>query len=380
MRAPKHEQEDQRLEALCRYHILDTPQEPAFDDIANLASIICETPIAVVNLIDRERQWFKAEIGLGVRETPLDVSICAHAILQPGLFVVADTHNDARFACNPLVTGAPHLRFYAGALLESADGYPIGTLCVLDVRPRELTDKQQAALLALGRQVMALMELRLANERLHRSMTESHHRIKNSMQIISALVDMQVATDGDTVPKTEFQRVSQHIRGLANIHDLLTRQAKSDTLADRLSASDALNKLLPALQSLLQGRRLNIRVADIGLTVKQATSLTLLVSELVSNAVKHGGQGDVDITLAVKRAGEKETDAIPEAEIEEETICLEVADRGTGFPADFDAAASANTGLSLIESLARWDLKGDIAYMNRPDGGGRVVVTFPLQA
>ncbi len=111
--------EKQRLEALARYEILDTPREAAFDDVARLAADVFDAPIAVVNLIAEGRQWFKAEVGIGTDELPLDVSICAHAILQPGIFVVPDTTLDARFANNPLVTGAPVLLFYAGALLET---------------------------------------------------------------------------------------------------------------------------------------------------------------------------------------------------------------------------------------------------------------------
>lgn len=155
--------EKRRLQALASYQILDTLPEPAFDDLVEVASIICDAPIAVINFIDRDRQWFKSEKGLGVRETPLDISICAHAILQPGLFVVPDTTQDPRFANNPLVTGEPHLRFYAGALLESSDGYPLGTLCVLDFQPRELTERQGFALKALANQVMAHMQLMQAH-------------------------------------------------------------------------------------------------------------------------------------------------------------------------------------------------------------------------
>jgi len=118
--AALHGAENQRLAALHRYEILDTPREQEFDDIVAVVSAICETPISVINLIDEGRQWFKAEVGLGVRETPLPASICAHAILQRGLFVVPDTLEDVRFADNPLVTGDPGLRFYAGALLETS--------------------------------------------------------------------------------------------------------------------------------------------------------------------------------------------------------------------------------------------------------------------
>lgn len=160
MIADKPLHEEQRLAALRRYDILDSPEEQAFDDITRLVSYICDAPIAVVNLIDRDRQFFKSEIGLGVRETPLDISICAHAILQPGLMIVPDTTADPRFTDNPLVTGDPNLRFYAGALLETSDGHALGTLCVLDYKTRELTPAQTDALQALSRQVMTLLELR----------------------------------------------------------------------------------------------------------------------------------------------------------------------------------------------------------------------------
>ncbi|MEE7561445.1 GAF domain-containing protein, partial [Xanthomonas sp. Kuri4-2] len=152
--------EARRLASLRAYGILDTPREAVFDDITRIASMVCQTPISVVNLIDAERQWFKSEVGLGVRETPLESSICAHAILQHDFLEVADTTLDERFAANPLVVGAPGLRFYAGALLKTPDGLPIGTVCVLDTRPRVLDEAQAETLRALARQVMAQLELR----------------------------------------------------------------------------------------------------------------------------------------------------------------------------------------------------------------------------
>nr|WP_257022346.1 PAS domain S-box protein [Pigmentiphaga litoralis] len=148
------------MAALAYYQIVDTPREASFDELAELAADLCGAPIAVVNLIASHRQFFKAEVGLGVRETPLDNSFCIHALLEDEFLLVPDATQDARFACNPLVTGEPHLRFYAGALLKTADGVPIGTLCVLDYQPRTLTALQQKSLRVLARQVMAQLELR----------------------------------------------------------------------------------------------------------------------------------------------------------------------------------------------------------------------------
>lgn len=156
--------ESERLNALDRYEILDSPREPGFDDVARLAADVFEAPIAVINFIAEGRQWFKAEVGIGARELPLDVSICAHAILQPGIFVVPDTTADERFACNPLVTGEPKLRFYAGALLETPEGLPLGTVCVLDTkaRPDGISERQRLTLEVLARQVMSQLELQRA--------------------------------------------------------------------------------------------------------------------------------------------------------------------------------------------------------------------------
>lgn len=156
--------ESTRLKALYAYDVLDTDREPAFDDICALTARICETPIAVVNLIDAQRQWFKAEVGLGVRETPLETSFCRHALLEADRLVVPDAERDERFACNPLVTGEAHLRFYAGVLLKTPDGLPLGTLCVLDTEPRPegLSPLQIQTLEVLSRQVMNLLALRRA--------------------------------------------------------------------------------------------------------------------------------------------------------------------------------------------------------------------------
>lgn len=151
----------QRIAALHAYGILDTPREASFDALTRIAAYVCGAPIAVINFIDKDRQWFKSEIGLGVQQTPLDTSICAHVILQPGLCVVPDTLEDPRFLANPLVLEKPHLRFYAGAVLEDDEGNALGTLCVLDRTPRKggLTPEQGEILLALAGQVMQLLKL-----------------------------------------------------------------------------------------------------------------------------------------------------------------------------------------------------------------------------
>ena len=169
MVAPLPEDEAQRLKALNRYEILDTEPEPPFDDLAGLAAQVCDTPIALISLVDPCRQWFKAKVGLTACEISRSIALCAHTILQRDLLIVPDALADERFADNPLVTGDPMIRFYAGAPLVTPDGQVLGTMCVIDRRPRQLSGEQRAALAALSRQVMSQMDLRLRNRELGRT-------------------------------------------------------------------------------------------------------------------------------------------------------------------------------------------------------------------
>jgi GAF domain-containing protein len=152
--------EARRLKVLWQYEVLDTVPEEIFDDLVELASTICGAPMALISLVDESRQWFKARVGVSATETSRDVSFCAHAILQPDVFIVPDATQDARFKENPLVVADPKIRFYAGAPLITPDGHALGTLCVLDKEPRELDANQKKALRVLARLVVTQLELR----------------------------------------------------------------------------------------------------------------------------------------------------------------------------------------------------------------------------
>ena len=301
MKAATHPDESARLVALRRYDILDTPRESDFDDIVRLAAQICHTPISVINLIDAERQWFKAETGLGVRETPLETSMCAHVILEDTFVEIPDTLADPRMCDNPLCLDDQGLRFYAGALLRSLDGHPIGTLCVLDRQPRRLDGFQKSALQTLAAQVMAQLNLRaaLAREAVLRS--EVDHRIKNSLQMVGGFVGLQrVSATSDEV-RAALLDVEQQINTIAILHDHLGRH----TDGEPVDIGGFLARVVDLL-SATTPRHVDI-VADFapGLANPQdAAVLGTIVNELIANAIKHSlGGGAGTIRLSGERPG-----------------------------------------------------------------------------
>jgi PAS domain S-box-containing protein len=205
-----------------------------------------------------------------------------------------------------------------------------------------------------------LAEIEALNDQLRRAMTETHHRVKNNLQIMAAMVDMQAMEGGETVPTRELLRLGTHIRTLAIIHELLTERAKLDGRAEEISARKMLEQLLSRLDSTAEGRTISYRLDDASLPSRQSTSLALITNELVSNAMKHG-RSCVAVEFTAGPNGAR----------------LRVEDDGPGFPAGFDAAEAANTGLELVENLTRWDLGGVTRYGNRTEGGGLVEIVFP---
>ena len=226
-RPPLPQDEDERLAALRAYEILDTPAEQQFDDLTELAADICEAPIALISLVDEDRQWFKSHYGLDERETGRDIAFCAHAILQPETFVVEDALADIRFADNPLVTVDPKIRFYAGAPLVNPDGHTLGTLCVIDREPRKLSNAHERALRILSRHVMVQLELRRRNreaQALHQQNAELQSQLR--MLEKSATEVNEAPAPGTGVPVEPSDRARLALLSLLEDQKLIEKQLR----------------------------------------------------------------------------------------------------------------------------------------------------------
>jgi len=353
VKAELHSAEDFRLDALRSYGILDTPREADFDEVVKVTSAICGTPISVINFIDNGRQWFKAEVGLGVRETPIDSSICAHAILQSDLLIVPDTTLDHRFCDNPLVVSEPGLRFYAGALLKTAEGFPLGTVCVLDFKPRELDDTQKSFLRLMASQVMKLLELRRINatehlarvtaERLLKEnqmlIREGDHRVMNSLQLVQSILSLQSRKVSNEEARAQLDMASNRVLAIATVH----KQLYLTGSLEEIEIDAFLNRLCESLKQTAppQITALNVAAESATLRSDVASGLGLLVAELVTNSFKYaypaGEHGAVSVEFKITPSGWQ----------------LVVSDEGRGLPADFDVDGSTGFGMQVVKAFVR---------------------------
>lgn len=391
--ANKPTNEQQRIDALSRYQLLDTPEEEAYDDIVRLASYICETPIALVSIVDSERQWFKAKVGLDATETHRDIAFCSHAILQDDVFIVEDASQDERFFDNPLVASDPNIRFYAGAPLNTSDGFPLGTICVIDQESRKLTAAQTEALSALSRQASCLLELRRTTRILNNQndskaqfLSVLSHDLGNAFNgiLFFAKEIHSEATEADIADMAEkLEQISsntyEQLKGL--LEWAKNEIANVDFKPEELSFEQAISPTIEAITARADEKNISIHTSNLNTTVfADKNMLHSLISNVLSNAVKFSP------TAASIELTSTETPT---------HIKISVTDQGPGFPEDKLEVLAGKTnfatttgtvgekgnglGLNLVHRMMERH-KGHIDICNGTDKGTKITLAFPKKS
>ena len=350
------EDDAHRLAELRSFDILDTPSEEAFDDIVALARQICDAPVALVTFVDRDRQWFKAGDGLDLRQTDLSRSVCRRTMhADEPVVVIPDTRLDPRTADNP-ANDEVGMRFYAGAPLRTEGGAPLGTLCVIDTRVRDLTQAQRDGLAALGRQTMAGLQLRralaaeaaahlsleaqndaltaaLANERVLK--LEIDHRVKNSLQLVGSLLQMQAQRASSAEVRGALHSARGRVQAISSIHGALNRVSVTDTVV----LTDYAAQLVAELRGQAPpGVAIVLDADPVELPTALASPFAILMNEFVTNSLKHafpdGRSGTVRLTVREENG----------------LVRVRFADDGVGHASS--GASGGGLGTRLMQALA----------------------------
>lgn len=414
MSAPLPWNEAERLQALRAYGLMDTPPEAVFDEVVALASYVFQTPIAMVSLLDERRQWFKSKIGIDLPETPREYAFCAYAILEPEGMVVPDASVDPRFASNPLVVGNPGIRFYAATPLVTREGHALGTLCVIDTKPRlQFELEQRKALQTLGRHLMAQIEIRYSsaflakalverrnaeleqqqrilehgreldrlNEMKDRFMTMLAHELRNPLASILNAVELLRLPQ----PEDAVEIIEQQVRHLSRlIEDFLdlsrVTRGKITLKKTTLDAVEVVRSTARAIRPLLAkgGQNFVLELPDEPLWIRaDAVRLEQIISNLMVNAAKFTEEGK-EIKLSLSQEGNE--------------LILRVKDQGIGIPREmqehiFDLFVQVSDspnqgglglGLPLVRQLVQLHQGRVHVHSDGPGQGSEFLVAFPL--
>lgn len=355
--------ETERMAAVRRYDILDSPPDGAFDRITALAARRMGVPIAIISIVDEDRIWFKSHHGLPVEQIDREPGLCASAILGDTPYLIEDARNDPRSLANPLVAGDFGLRFYAAVPLTTSDGHNLGTLCVIDKEPRPIEQEQIEDLKDLASIVMDQLELGLSSRhavgKANLMAKEIDHRVMNSLQFVSSLLAMQSRSPdvGDAAGHLEL--AANRVAAVAQVHRHFYLDA-----ADEVSCVAYLRRLCSDLAEIL-GREVVVEGDEEEMV--PATSIQpigLITNELVTNAAKHGA-GKIDVAFRAS------------ADMNRLIVC----DEGSGLVDGFDPhAATAGLGMRVINTLVK-QLRGTLDAGPRPDvGGACFTVQFPCSS
>ena len=387
---PTGENEEQRLAALHSYQILDTAEEKEFDDLTTLASAICQTPVALISLIDGERQWFKSAKGVDARETPKEYAFCAHTIAGvDDMLVIEDARQDNRFAENPFVTGDTQVVFYAGVPLVNEDGFALGSLCVIDTQKRSLTDEQTSALKILARQVVDKLELRrkmIALEKAYREVQQSNsftqkfaamaaHDIRNPLSSISLTsqalkIRLQSLQDESGLKLIDLNLTS--IRKLINLLDEMMAYSKTPELLRTKKQLVNLPDFLRSVITLInvpENFEIRLPEEDYRLNISTVAFEQIFIN-LLSNAIRYNDKEHGVIQIRFSQ--------------DHDNYYFEVEDNGIGIAEEFHEKIFGNTftlkvtdrynkkgtgiGLSTVKELINV-LNGSITVRSAPGQG-----------
>ncbi|MCO4814352.1 MAG: GAF domain-containing protein [Flavobacteriales bacterium] len=367
---PKNENE--RLNELYDSGLLDTPKESDFDNLTNLASSIFGAPVSIITLVDENRQWFKSCFGLPeeITETPREISFCGHAINNPSeVLVIPDARLDNIFSDNPLVSGDPNIVFYAGAPLISKNGYPLGTFCIIDFKPRTLSQQDVETLKILSNQVSKLIDLRLSNEELTESLKEKslllkevHHRVKNNLQLVSSLLRLQA----NSIDNEDFSKAivasQERIKSMAIVHEKLY-QSKSLAEVNIKSYFDA---LIEEKSKVTSNKNINysLEIPNEAFKIEKLVPIGLLINEMITNSYKHAFHTSNENTISIQLL------------IDPMGYCmLKYEDNGTGLDEDYNIINPQSIGMDLIDSFVD-QLDGKLELRSTNKG---VVYTISFQ-
>lgn len=351
--------EAERMAAVRRYDILDSPPDGAFDRITALAARRFGVPIAIVSIVDEDRIWFKSHHGLPVQQIDREPGLCASAILGDTPYLIEDARSDPRSLANPLVAGDFGLRFYAAVPLTTSDGHNLGTLCVIDKEPRAIAQEQIEDLKDLASVVMDQLELGLAARRAVGKANlmgkEIDHRVMNSLQFVSGLLTMQSRSPEVGEAANHLQQAANRVAAVAQVH----RHFYVDA-AEEVSCVAYLRRLCNDLAGILD-REIVVDGDEAMVPAISIQPIGLITNELVTNAAKHGA-GRIEVAF-------RELDGVNR---------LTVCDEGTGVTPGFDPqAASAGLGMRVITTLVR-QLEGTLSAGKQATGAGACfTVQFP---
>lgn len=392
--APLHPQEHKRLEELLRYEVLDTEAESALDELTQLASAICGTSISLVSLVDQDRQWFKSKVGLDAEQTDREIAFCSHAILQEGVFEIPNATLDERFHDNPLVTGAPDIRFYAGAPLVTPSGMPIGTLCVIDSEPKKLTPQQEQALSILAKQVISQLELRLHNHQLQRMQQEQEqffavmaHDLRSPFNGILGLSKMMQQKASTLSPEKLAVMSNGILESSLKVYQLLDEMLQWSR--NRLGAIKIEKERVPMIPVILDTtvfmedsfrlKNINI-VEDVSenlIAYTDGNMCKTILRNLLANAIKFspvGGTITIALTRDLERMYLSVTDQGPGLS---ETIKVNLFSNAVKSMVGSHGEAGIGIGLRLCKDFAE-QIDGQLSFDDTYQQGARFILSIPV--